>query len=431
MDIRENNQQLSFAGALNADDIAWLKQQGYQRVINNRHENEEQSPLSHQQERALVRQSGMEYVSLPFNWDSLTLDDIFAFHHLLRQDKKTLAHCRSGARSASLFLLYELHTGQIDEGRFRQRCQQTGGDAERALTWYGGIGKTEAQAEVHPFYEPESGSLQYVIADAAARRCAIIDPVLDFDRNSASVSYQQAQRILDFIAQRQWRVSWVLDTHPHADHFSAAAWLAQQTGALKGIGEKVTEVQALWQKLYHLSDIPEPHTLWDALFSDGDPFYVGNLRAEVLLSPGHTLASVTYHIADCAFIHDTLFMPDSGTARTDFPGGSAAALWQSVQRILQLPQHTRLFTGHDYRPGGREMQCESTLSQQLSSNPWLAGQNEASFIARREQRDATLPLPDLMLMALQINIRGGELPDPEADGERYLKIPLNRFRREA
>lgn len=426
MNIRHHDASLSFAGELNADDIKWLQQQGYTCVVNNRPEDEQGSGLSHQQERERVRQMGMDYVALPVTFNTLCLGDIYALHHLLKQHKKTLVHCRSGSRSASLFLLFALHQGTIDEALFRQQCEQYGADAQQALSCYDRMLSAAPDAEVHHFYEPESGSLQYVIADRQTGRCAIIDPVLNFDRNSACVSHQQAQNILAFIRQKSWRIAWILDTHPHADHLSAAAWLGSETGAPTGTGEKVTTVQTLWQTLYHLPDMKN-EAIWDALFSDGDLFYVGNLPARVIHSPGHTLASVTYHIGNCAFIHDTLFMPDSGTARADFPGGCAEALWASIQRILQLPDDTRLFTGHDYRPGGREVQCESSLSQQVSLNPWLIDTDKACFIARRQQRDATLALPDLMLIALQVNIRGGHLPPPEADGERYLKIPLNRF----
>ncbi|MCX8964036.1 MBL fold metallo-hydrolase [Erwinia psidii] len=427
MKIRHFNPQLSFSGALSADDFASLNQQGYTLIVNNRPDEEQGDFLLHSEEQSLARDRGMDYFYLPFTFDTLTWDRVYAFNRLLRSAKKTLAHCRSGSRSVCLFLLYELHNGLINETTFRETCFQYEADAEKALAWYACQQETEAQAEVHHFYEPVSGSMQYIVADPASRRCAIIDPVLDFDSNSATVSCQQAQKMLDFIHLKNWQVAWILDTHPHADHFSAASWLAEQTGAFTAIGEKVAEVQALWKKRYNLCSLPAPESIWDTLFSDGDIFYVGNLRGEAIFSPGHTLASVTYHIGNCAFIHDTLFMPDSGTARTDFPGGSAEALWHTLQRILQLPEDTRLFTGHDYRPGGRPAQCESTVMQQRNENPWLINQDKDSFVIKRNQRDATLPLPGLMLMALQVNINGGRLPPAEDDGHRYLKIPLNRF----
>lgn len=428
MRIRTYSPQLSFSDVPEASDFSLLHQQGYRLIVNNRPDEEPGEYLNHQQEKTLAEGAGMGYVYLPYTFDTLTWETVYVFQYLLRQGKKTLAHCRSGARSACLSLLYALREGRIDEAQFRRQCEEYGADADKALSWYGKHKSGQSHAEVHAFYEPESGSLQYVVADAEARRCAIIDPVLDFDRRSGTVSYQQANDILSFIRQRGWGVAWVLDTHPHADHFSAAAWLAQKTGGLTGIGEKITAVQALWEDIYNLKDLPPANAVWDALFADGDVFFIGNLRAEVLLSPGHTPASVSYYIADAAFVHDTFFMPDGGTARADFPGGSAEALWESLQRILSLPADTRLFTGHDYRPAGREARWESSVKEQRENNPWVVNMDKSRFIAQRKQRDAALPHPELMLMALQVNIRGGVLPDCEDDGQRYLKIPVNRFK---
>ncbi|YCI27613.1 bifunctional sulfur transferase/dioxygenase Blh [Erwinia sp. PK3-005] len=427
MNLRHYNEQISFVDALNADEFAHLHQLGYRMVINNRPDEEEGGFLTHQQEQQLADSQGIKYLYLPFIYDTLTREDVYTFHRLVKSGKKLIAHCRSGARSVSLFFLHALCEGVMDEKAFQATCRQYDVDAAPALAWYARQQQIAPVAEVHSFYEPKSGSLQYVIADPETRRCAIIDPVLDFDRNSGAVSHRQAQMMLDFIHRQNWRLSWILDTHPHADHFSAAAWLARQTGAPSAIGEKISQIQDLWKAIYHLPALPAPESIWDARFKDGDIFYIGNLRGEVIFSPGHTLASVTYHIGNCAFIHDTLFMPDSGTARTDFPGGSAEALWETLQRILSLPDDTRLFTGHDYCPDGREVQYESSVALQRSENAWLAGNDKAAFIAKRTARDATLPLPDLMLMALQINISGGNLPEPENNGKRYLKIPLNSF----
>ena len=220
-------------------------------------------------------------------------------------------------------------------------------------------------------------------------------------------------------------LEWILDTHPHADHFSAAGYLSEKTGAPTGIGEHVVRVQALWKRIYNSPAFPADGSQWNRLFKDGERFRIGQLDAEVIFSPGHTLASITYIIGDAAFIHDTIFMPDSGTARADFPDGSASVLWKSIQRILGLPDETRLFTGHDYCPGGREARWESTVAGQKRSNPHLANKNEAEFVALRNARDKTLPMPKLILLALQVNIVGGRLPDPEANGTRYLKFPLN------
>ena len=279
--------------------------------------------------------------------------------------------------------------------------------------------------DIEAIYDPPSGSVQYVVSDPATRRCAIIDPVLDYDEKSGSTATVNADRLLEHVAGHGLEVEWILDTHPHADHFSAAAYLAARTGAPTAIGRAVIGVQKLWQEIYNLPSLRIDGSQWDRLFDDGERFAIGDLPVEVIHSPGHTLASVTYLIGDCAFIHDTLFFPDSGTARCDFPGGSAEALWQSIQRILTLPDETRLWTGHDYCAGGREPRWESTVAIQKRENVHLAGRSQGDFIAMRQDRDRTLPIPRLMLHALQVNLNGGRLPEPEANGIRYLKLPID------
>ncbi len=262
--------------------------------------------------------------------------------------------------------------------------------------------------------------------DPATALCASIDPVLNFDEKSGQTATTNADRILAFVDAQGYSVQWILDTHPHADHFSAASYLKAKTGAPIAIGEKVREVQKLWKGFYNWPDFPEDGSQWDKLFADGETFKLGNIDAHVMLSPGHTLASVTYVIGDAAFVHDTLFMPDSGTARADFPSGLAEALWDSIQAILALPDETRLFTGHDYQPGGREVLWESTVAAQKATNSHMSVHlTQAAFIAAREARDATLPMPKLILQALQVNINAGRLPEPEANGRRYLKIPMD------
>ncbi len=280
---------------------------------------------------------------------------------------------------------------------------------------------------VKGFYDEPTGSIQYVVADPETGRCAIIDPVLDFDPKSGGTASRSADTLLSFIEEQGYTLEWILDTHPHADHFSAAGYLHDRTAVPTGIGEKVTEVQTLWKGIYNLpNSFPTDGSQWSRLFADGDRFNLGKLDAEVMFTPGHTLASVAYRIGDAAFIHDTIFMPDSGTARADFPGGSAKALWRSIRRIMSLPNETRLFTGHDYRPGGRDALWESTVAQQRAENEHLVkARSEEEFVALRKARDRTLPMPKLILHSLQVNIRGGRLPEPEANGRRYLKIPLD------
>ncbi|QFU16715.1 MBL fold metallo-hydrolase [Microvirga thermotolerans] len=283
---------------------------------------------------------------------------------------------------------------------------------------------------VKGFYEKRTGSIQYVVADPETKACAVIDPVHDFDPKSGATATIQADEILAHIEREGYALEWILDTHPHADHFSAAGYLKDRTGAPTAIGEKVVEVQKLWKGIYNWPDsFPTDGSQWDRLFADGERFRIGNLDVEVMFTPGHTLASITYVVGDAAFVHDTLFMPDSGTARADFPGGSAKALWRSIQRIMALPDDTRLFTGHDYRPGGREPRWESTVGQQRRENTHLVkARTEEEFVALREARDRELPMPNLILHALQVNIRGGRLPEPESHGRRYLKIPLDALK---
>jgi glyoxylase-like metal-dependent hydrolase (beta-lactamase superfamily II) len=289
-----------------------------------------------------------------------------------------------------------------------------------------GVRRCSTRPEVRGFFNARSASVQYVVSDPAARRCAIIDPVLDFDEKSGATATRSADALLDYVRRRGLAVDWILDTHPHADHFSAAGYLKDVTGAPTAIGERVVDVQRLWKALYNLPDgFPDDGWQWDHLFADGEVLRLGELESSVIFSPGHTLASITYVIGDAAFVHDTLFMPDSGTARADFPGGDAHQLWDSIQRILALPDETRLFTGHDYQPGGRSPAWESTVARQKAENAHVKGQDEASFVKLRMARDRTLPMPKLMLSALQVNIAGGRLPAPENNGRRYLKIPLD------
>lgn len=278
------------------------------------------------------------------------------------------------------------------------------------------------------FYDPVTSAIQYVVADPATRRCAIIDPILDFDPRSGTTGTASADRLLTHIRSHGLTLDWILDTHPHADHFSAAGYLKAATGARTAIGEHVAEVQKLWTKLYNLpEEFRTDGSQWDRLFADREIFMLGQTEISVMLSPGHTLCSVTYVAGDAAFIHDTLFMPDTGSARADFPGGDASRLWESIQGIIALPNETRLFTGHDYRHGGREAMWESTVASQKAENDHVRNCDRDKFVRIRIDRDRMLPMPTLMLAALQVNISGGCLPAPEDDGRRYLKIPLNAF----
>ena len=292
----------------------------------------------------------------------------------------------------------------------------------------GPVSDSNSKPDVCAFYEKRSFSIQYVVSDPSTRKCAIIDPVLDFDEKSGATATRSADEILDHVAKEGLTVEWILDTHPHADHFSAAHYLKGRTGAPTAIGAKVVEVQKLWKDIYNWPALPADGSQWDRLFEADDTFTIGNIPAKVLFSPGHTLASVTYVVGDAAFVHDTLFMPDGGTARADFPGGSASRLYRSITEILSLPDATRIFTGHDYQPGGRPPRWESTVAEQKAANTHMSKcRTEAEFVALREARDRTLPMPKLILHALQVNINGGRLPEPEDNGRRYLKFPLDAF----
>jgi glyoxylase-like metal-dependent hydrolase (beta-lactamase superfamily II) len=282
--------------------------------------------------------------------------------------------------------------------------------------------------DVIGFYHDKTGSIAYLVIDPASRRAAIIDPVLDYDEKAGRTATTAADTMLADIERRGLTVDWILDTHPHADHFSAAAYLKDRLGAPTAIGARIVDVQKLWRDIYNDPDLPTDGKQWDRLFADGDSFSIGAIPVRVMHSPGHTLASITYVAGDAAFVHDTLFQPDTGSARADFPGGNAGTLYDSIMAILALPDTTRIFTGHDYKEGGRAPAWETTVAEQKRSNKHFRDNPSREDYARiRNARDKTLPMPVLILSALQVNLRGGRLPPPESNGRSYLKIPLNAF----
>ncbi|MFC0445177.1 MBL fold metallo-hydrolase [Pseudidiomarina halophila] len=282
--------------------------------------------------------------------------------------------------------------------------------------------------DVWGVYEADTGSIQYIVADPETREAALIDVVQNFDPRSARTDFSSADQVMALAKEQGLKITWVLDTHPHADHLMASCYLKQQTQAPNAIGDKVSEIAELWSEYYNLPDTFKPEDDFDYLFKEGDSFKLGKLEVNVWLSPGHTLGSITYLVGDAAFVHDTFMYPDSGTSRADFPGGSSAELWTTLKRILTLPDETRLFIGHDYGKDGREPRWEATVAEHKRENIHLAGDvSESEYRKRRDERDATLALPDRMLHALQVNLRAGKLPEPEADGHRYFKIPANKF----
>jgi glyoxylase-like metal-dependent hydrolase (beta-lactamase superfamily II) len=285
--------------------------------------------------------------------------------------------------------------------------------------------------DVHPFFHADSNTWSYVVRDPAGDAAAVIDPVLDFDAKAARTSTHSAQALVDFVRERSLDVRWIIETHAHADHLSAGHWLKSQwPQATLAIGEGIRDVQKAFVPVFNLGEhFPVDGSQFDHLFVDGETFQVGEVHARVIAVPGHTSDSCAYLIGDALFTGDSLFMPDGGTARCDFPGGSARTLYRSIQRLFDtLPDQTRVFVCHDYGPNGREVACETTLAAQKRDNIHVrAGIGEDEYVSLREARDATLPMPALILPAVQTNIRGGALPAPEGNGVRYLKIPLDRL----
>ncbi len=281
---------------------------------------------------------------------------------------------------------------------------------------------------VNAFFDEETYTVTYVVTDGSNSSCAIIDPVLDFDQAAGRTSTDSAERVIDFIQASGLEVEWILETHAHADHLSAAAYLKSKTGGKTATGRLITGVQATFKDIFKLGDdfIPDGEQ-FDCLLDDGDELELGATHIRVMHTPGHTPSCVTFFIGDAAFIGDTLFMPDYGTARTDFPGGDAAELYRSIQRIFELPPETRLFLCHDYKaPGRDEFQWESTVREQRASNIHIHyGINERDYVEFRRQRDSELGMPKLILPSIQVNIRAGEMPPPDDNGTVFLKIPVN------
>lgn len=422
MDIIRITDTFSISAQPSVPDLADMS--GVSLLINARPDGEAPDQPGTRAEAASAATRGMDYAYIPVTASTITRADVRAFQRAKGNAKgPVLAHCQTGRRALLLYVMAEVLDGRMSIDQLTGLGAAHGFDLAPAKDWLGR--EHSARPIVEGFFEPRTSSVQYVAADPATGACAIIDPVLDYDEKSGATATHSADALLAHIARQGLRVEWILETHPHADHFSAARYLAQKTGAQTATGAHVTKVQTLWKSIYNWPDFPDDGRQWDRLFGTGDRFSLGTVPVRVLFSPGHTLASVTYVIGDAAFVHDTLFMPDSGTARADFPGGSAAQLWDSIAEILALPDATRLFTGHDYQPGGRNPRWESSVAAQKSGNAHIAGQDAASFVRLREARDKTLPMPKLILQALQVNINGGRLPDPEANGGRYLKIPLN------
>ena len=286
-----------------------------------------------------------------------------------------------------------------------------------------------ASMHIEPFFDPVTGTVSYVLADTDAGQAAVIDPVLDFEPKSGTLTSASSDRIIEYVRRQGWQVQWILETHAHADHLSGAQHIRHHLGGKVAIGAHIRAVQQLFRSVFHFerSFLPDG-SQFDHLFEDGETFHVGGLELTALHVPGHTPADMAYRVADDVFVGDTLFMPDVGTARADFPGGDAATLYRSIQRLLALPAHTRLHMCHDCPPENRAPAWVSTVAEQRSGNIHVhEGVTEAAFVQMRTARDATLAMPTLILPSVQVNVRAGKLPPAQDDGRTYIQLPINAF----
>jgi glyoxylase-like metal-dependent hydrolase (beta-lactamase superfamily II) len=280
--------------------------------------------------------------------------------------------------------------------------------------------------EIKGFFDPATNTISYVVKDPSSQSCAIVDSVMDIDYAAGRITYDHADEIIAHVRDKGLTVEWLIETHVHADHLSAAPYIQRQLGGKIGIGRNITVVQDTFGKVFNEgTEFQRDGSQFDRLFDDGDTYTVGQMACTALHTPGHTPACMTHVMGDAAFVGDTLFMPDGGSARADFPGGDAGQLWDSIQRVLSLPDETRLFMCHDYGPNGRDIRWETTVAEEKAHNIHISGKTREEFVALRTARDATLAMPKLIIPALQVNMRGGELPEADAAGKRFLKVPLN------
>lgn len=281
--------------------------------------------------------------------------------------------------------------------------------------------------EVVAFFDEATNTISYIVKDPNSSACAVIDSVMDFDYASGRIAYEGADKIIAHIRANGWTLEWLIETHVHADHLSAAPYIQTKLGGKLGIGDQITVVQDTFGKIFNEgTEFERNGSQFDRLFADGDSYQIGTMAVHTLFTPGHTPADMVHVVGDAAFVGDTLFMPDGGSARADFPGGDARTLYRSIQRLLQLPDAMRLFMCHDYGPNGRDIRWETTVSEQRDHNIHVgSGTDEDSFVAMREARDATLAMPKLIIPSLQVNMRAGQLPPKDEDGKTFLKVPVN------
>jgi glyoxylase-like metal-dependent hydrolase (beta-lactamase superfamily II) len=283
--------------------------------------------------------------------------------------------------------------------------------------------------EVKAFFDEATNTVSYVVKDPGSKSCAIIDSVMDIDYAAGRISFEAANEIIRYVEDNGLKVEWLIETHAHADHLSAAPYIQKKLGGKLGIGENIRIVQEVFGKIFNEgTEFQRDGSQFDRLFKDGDTYQIGTMTAFAMLTPGHTPACMTHVIGNAAFVGDTLFMPDGGTARADFPGGDAHVLFRSIKRVLRLPAEMRLFMCHDYAPGGREIRWETTVAEERAHNIHVHdGISEDEFVATREARDKTLELPKLIIPSIQVNMRGGNLPEPDEAGKRHLKVPINEL----
>lgn len=283
--------------------------------------------------------------------------------------------------------------------------------------------------EVTAFFDEATNTVSYVVKDPTSNACAIFDSVMDIDYAAGRISYQSADRIIRYVQDHNLKVEWLIETHAHADHLSAAPYIQGKLGGKLGIGANIKIVQEVFGKIFNEgTEFQRDGSQFDRLFDDGDTYTIGGMTAFAMLTPGHTPACMTHVVGDAAFVGDTLFMPDGGTARADFPGGDARVLYRSIKRVLALPPEERLFMCHDYGPNGRDIKWETTVAEERAHNIHVRdGVSEDEFVKMRTERDETLALPKLIIPSIQVNIRGGNLPEPDANGKRQLKVPINEL----
>jgi len=436
MNLKPLTESLSVAAQIRTDDLVAIRQAGFQSLVCNRPDGESPDQTDWQTLADAASALGLEVAWLPAETGKVTNAQGEAFGQMFDAlPKPVLAYCRSGLRSSTLWALSQ--AGKLPTEAILARTQAAGYDLSAMAQRITDLGAAHANAaaqgrmQVEGFFDQATWTVSYIVMDTATREAAIIDSVLDYDAKSGRTRTASADRLIERIQALGARVQWHLETHVHADHLSGAAYLRARIGGQIAIGQQITTVQQVFGDLFNAEpEFRRDGSQFDRLLQDGESFRIGQLQARALHTPGHTPACMTYVVSDgeqtAAFVGDTLFMPDYGTARCDFPGGNARTLYRSINKVLSLPPETTLYMCHDYQPGGREVKYLTTVAEQRANNIHVKdGISEEAFVAMREARDATLEMPVLILPSVQVNMRAGELPPAESNGKRYLKIPLD------